>query len=112
MDAARDAEKLIVGVTRRIHDAGLEVVAHRAVDFDNDGLTVVWVLAESHLVLHHWGREGYATLDLHVCDYQAPNAVKAKTLVTTLTEFCFEQGTETWREIHLEAPARAECRAG
>lgn len=112
VDAARDTETLVAGVTRLVRNAGLEVVAHRAVDFENDGLTVVWVLAESHLVLHHWGLEGYATLDLHVCDYQASNAAKAQNLVAGLTEFCFQPGTETWREIHLEAPATAAFVAG
>jgi len=52
-----------------------------SVVFDNGGLTLVWVLAESHLVLHHWEMEGFATLDLHLCNYRGSNIERARRLV-------------------------------
>ena len=103
--AARTPAGLAETVSGQIRSAGLAVVEHRAVAFDNNGLTLVWVLAESHLVLHHWADEGFATLDLHVCDYNGSNAAKAAILVRTLTAFLFAPGTEHWNEVHLEAPA-------
>lgn len=106
-EAVRESGSLIGRVTALVRGAGLEVVGHRLVEFDNGGLTAVWVLAESHLVLHHWGHEGYATIDLHVCDYRVSNAVKAASLIESLTVFCFADATVTWRELHLEDPAPA-----
>lgn len=103
--AARTPHVLATTVAEQVRLAGLEVVGERIVSFDNGGLTLVWVLAESHLVLHHWSEEGFATIDLHVCDYLVSNASKANSLVESLTRFCFEPGTATWKEIHLETPA-------
>lgn len=102
---------LIGRVTALVRDAELEVVGHRLVEFDNGGLTAVWVLAESHLVLHHWSREGYVTIDLHVCDYRVSNAVRAASLVESLTDFCFANASATWRELHLEDPVPAAARS-
>ena len=63
--------------------------------------------AESHLVLHHWAEEGYATIDLHVCDYRESNAAKAGLLIESLAGFCFQPGTENRNEIHLQEPSAA-----
>ena len=105
MLAAKAPQSLVRQIASQVRSAGLEVVDQRAVGFGNGGLTLVWVLAESHLVLHHWPDEGFATLDLHVCDYQGSNAAKAATLVEALTTFCFAPGNATWKEVHLEMPA-------
>ncbi|MFQ5527462.1 MAG: S-adenosylmethionine decarboxylase [Thermoanaerobaculia bacterium] len=106
-DASAEPDLLALTIANQVQTAGLAVVDHRAVRFDNGGLTLAWILAESHLVLHHWAEEGYATIDLHVCDYGESNAVKAAALVETLTAFCFTPGTARWHEIHLEEPAAA-----
>lgn len=107
-EAAGESGSLIERVTALVRDAELEVVGHRLVEFDNGGLTAVWVLAESHLVLHHWAQEGYATIDLHVCDYRVSNAAKAASLLEKLDPFCFADDTATWRELHLEDPSRRQ----
>ena len=86
-------------------DSGLGVMSKQAVPFPGGGLTLVWVLAESHLVIHHWPEEGYATIDLHVCDYKSSNAFKARRLVAALEAFCFEGGSGRWNELELEPPA-------
>ena len=100
-------------LTARVRTAELEVVGSRSVDFDNGGLTLVLVLAESHLVLHHWAEEGFATIDLHVCDYHSSNAAKAERLVAALSVFCFATGTGRWHKVHLDDPVEAEAaRAG
>jgi S-adenosylmethionine/arginine decarboxylase-like enzyme len=100
--APEDLERLIAAQVRA---CGLEVLDRNVVRFDNGGLTLVWVLAESHLVVHYWAEEGFATLDLHVCDYESSNATRAVALVEGLTTFCFTPGSETWHELHLETPS-------
>ena len=83
---------------------GFEVVADNVVEFPDGGLTLVWVLAESHLVLHYWGNEGFTTIDLHICDYRDSNAAKARHLVAGLEATCFPSGTAEWREISVAEP--------
>lgn len=109
--AARTPEELGRRIAAEVESAGLEVVDQRLVSFDHGGLTLVWVLAESHLVLHHWRDEGFATLDLHICDYHGSNSVKAAVLAEALGAYCFAPGTAKWNEIHLEDPLPAAAMA-
>jgi S-adenosylmethionine/arginine decarboxylase-like enzyme len=102
--AADRPEDLLDEIERRVADSGLAVVARRAVPFPGGGLTLVWVLAESHLVLHYWAEEGYATIDLHVCDYRISNADNARRLVDSLRRFCFAAGSDRWQEHRLDRP--------
>ena len=103
--AARDPEALLAGIARAVGDTGLEVVSRLAVPFDNGGLTLVWVLAESHLVLHFWPEEGSATVDLHVCDYRRSNAGRAGDLVAHLNALLFVAGSDRWQELEVGRPA-------
>ena len=102
--AADRPSELLDEIERRVADSGLAVMTRQAVPFPDGGLTLVWVLAESHLVLHHWAAEGYATLDLHICDYRGSNAANARRLVAALRRFCFQPGSDSWHEQHLERP--------
>ena len=106
--AGLDHESVLAELTRRAENCGLRVMAERSVEFDNGGATYVCVLAESHLVVHLWTPEGYATVDLHVCDYREDNAPRAEELKKRLEEFCFESGTASWRELSL-APLQFNC---
>jgi S-adenosylmethionine/arginine decarboxylase-like enzyme len=99
-----DPEGLLGRIQEQVTASGLQVVARQAVRFGNGGLTLVWVLAESHLVLHVWTREGFASVDLHVCDYRESNAENARQLVGSLKEFCFEAGSDRWHELEVEDP--------
>lgn len=103
-DAANDPDALRRRVTDQVSACGLEVVGEQTVRFENDGLTLVWILAESHLVLHYWGAEGYVTIDLHVCDYRDSNRVRARRLAASLGALCFAAGSGTWHEMHLADP--------
>jgi S-adenosylmethionine/arginine decarboxylase-like enzyme len=105
-EAVQAPEALLDRVRGLVEESGLGVVAQQAVPFEGGGLTLVWVLSESHLVLHYWGAEGFATIDLHVCDYRQENQQRARRLAAALSAFCFEIGTESWRELWLEEPAR------
>ena len=105
-------EALLEEVARRVTDCGLGVMESRSVTFPGGGLTLVWVLSESHLVIHHWPEDDYATIDLHICDYQSSNALKARALTRSLEAYCFADGTASWRELELESPADRASAAG
>ena len=106
-----EPSRLLALVTERVVDCGLGVVVEQAVPFDNGGLTLVWVLAESHLVLHLWPEDGYATVDLHVCDYRASNADSARRLRQELADLCFAPGSVHWREMAVGEKPLAESSA-
>lgn len=91
--------RLLAPVGAVVREAGLQVVAEKAVPFTGGGATLVWVLAESHLVLHLWPELDRATLDLHVCDYRESNRDKACRLRDALDGFCFAPGSAAWREL-------------
>ena len=93
---------LVAASTSFAHEPVDEV--YNVVKFPDGGLTLVWVLAESHLVLHYWGAEGFATIDLHICDYRDSNRAKAQRLVETLESSCFLPGTAQWHEISVAEP--------
>ncbi len=105
--ASGDPEGLLARVADLVVETGLGVVARHAVPFEGGGLTLVWVLAESHLVVHYWPEEAAATIDLHVCDFQRPNAARARALVALLDRFCFAPGTSSWRELEIQGVAPA-----
>ncbi len=102
--AASESESLLGVVAGLVTDSGLQVVASQSARFDNDGLTLVWILAESHLVIHVWQVEAFATVDLHVCDYRESSTERARRLVASLEAFCFAAGSASWHEIHLDNP--------
>ena len=93
-----DSEQLLDNIAAHVRACHLHVVATQAVPFDHDGLTLVWVLAESHVVLHVWPELRSATLDLHVCNYGASNAANARALRDRLAEACFATGGH-WAEL-------------
>lgn len=101
-NAARQPDELVRTVTALVAASGLSVVSHQVVQFPGGGTTFVWVLAESHCVLHHWAAEGFATIDLHVCDYRRSNAELARALVARLGALAFVAETADWRELHVE----------
>ena len=99
--------QLLATVGAAVREAGLQVVADKAVPFVSGGATLVWVLAESHLVLHLWPELDRATLDLHVCDYRESNRDKARRLRDALETLCFAPGSAAWRELAVGGDAGA-----
>ena len=91
-------------ITKLIVESGLHVVAEYATGFDQGGKTLAWILAESHLVLHLWMEEGFATLDLHVCDYRRSNVEGAARLRKSLDGVCFADSGGEWREMSVDYP--------
>jgi S-adenosylmethionine/arginine decarboxylase-like enzyme len=105
-DAAHP-DRVIHDIALLIEESGLKVISQEAVRFENGGATLVWILAESHLVIHLWTEEGFATIDLHVCDYQTSNMERAEHLKILLSEFCFDKGEATWHKFKLDQPVTA-----
>jgi len=104
----QDADGLLREIGALVTESGLKVMEGSKVEFDNGGATLVWVLAESHLVVHLWRPEGFATVDLHICDYRSDNGPKAAALRRRIEEFCFVPGSESWRELSLPTPDDAD----
>ena len=102
-----DAPRLLAEISEAVRGAGLQVVADQAVPFTGGGATLVWVLAESHLVLHLWPELSRATIDLHICDYRDSNRGKAQRLRDALAALCFAPGSAAWRELSVGADGPA-----
>lgn len=98
--AAPDGLAAVLAQIVRQH--GFRVVSQHTALFDNGGLTLVSVLAESHMVLHVWRDERRATLDLHVCDFKTSNEKGARALMDALSAYCFAaSGAVRHAEMHL-----------
>lgn len=64
---------------------GLTVVGELAFTFPNQGVSAIVLLLESHIALHFWPEESKVTVDIHICDYQRENCIKAQMLTQILT---------------------------
>lgn len=91
-----DGAALVEDMRRLVRVAGLDILAEQAVSLDHGGITLVWVLTESHLVVHLWPARDFATIDLHVCDDRSSHLLKAVRLRDALDGFCFPPGAGTW----------------
>ena len=100
-------DDVAVQISEMIVCCDLEIVSQKTVHFDNGGATLVWILAESHLVVHLWTREDFATVDLHVCDYKSSNLESAQRLRDGLDKFCFAPAVSKWLEFTLPQPTSA-----
>jgi S-adenosylmethionine/arginine decarboxylase-like enzyme len=109
--AFEDVPALSITIIELVESSGLKVVDEKQTAFPGGGMTLAWILAESHLIMHFWAEEGFTTLDLHVCDYDRSNADKAAVLVRSLEAFCFAPGTARWQELSLEDPVVAPMSA-
>ena len=50
-----------------VESSGLHIVKFMEHRFDPFGLTLIWILAESHLAIHTWPEYGTILVDLFVC---------------------------------------------
>lgn len=64
--------------------AGLSAVGDRFHQFDPCGVTGTVLLAESHLAIHTWPEDRFATVDVFVCNFQHDNTAKATHLLDLL----------------------------
>ena len=61
-------------------------VGDRFHQFYPGGVTGTVLLAESHLAIHTWPEERFATVDVFVCNFQHDNTAKATLLLDLLRE--------------------------
>lgn len=108
---AAKPEEVAGRISRHIVESGLTIVSQKTVGFDNGGATLIWVLAESHLVVHLWSSEAFATIDLHICDYETSNLERALRLKAALNDYCFDGTEAVWQEFTLPQPAAARLRS-
>jgi S-adenosylmethionine decarboxylase len=71
---------------QQIQVVGLTLVSETSFTFQPRGISVVALLAESHVALHFWPELGKITLDIHVCDFHHDNLAKAKQLAELLAQ--------------------------
>ncbi|MGQ4832273.1 MAG: adenosylmethionine decarboxylase [Candidatus Asgardarchaeia archaeon] len=62
-----DAEYLEDLLLRASKHAGLTVLSTHVHRYDPQGVTVLVIIAESHLMIHTWPEYGYAAIDIFTC---------------------------------------------
>src|SRR5947207_14434355 len=66
--------------------SGLTAVGDQFHQFDPQGVTGTVLLAESHLAIHTWPENGFASVDVFVCNFKSDNTAKARQLFDALRE--------------------------
>ena len=64
--------------------AGLSAVGERFHQFAPHGVTGTVLLAESHLAIHTWPENRFASVDVFVCNFRSDNTAKAQQLFQSL----------------------------
>jgi S-adenosylmethionine decarboxylase proenzyme len=54
---------------------------------NNNEITCVVALAESHITIHTWPEKKYVSLDIFVCNLWEDNSIKAKKIYQDLIDF-------------------------
>lgn len=64
----------------------VKVLRCAAQAFPNDGLTLCYILAESHLAIHTWPEKGLVNVDLFLCNYSRNNNHRARAVLGGLVQ--------------------------
>jgi len=62
-----DAEFLLSTLERAADEVGARVVRKVTHRFSPQGVSVILILAETHLSIHTWPEHGYAAVDIFIC---------------------------------------------
>ena len=62
-----DAGYLADLLKRAIEYAGLTLLSVHTHKYEPQGVTVLAIIAESHLMIHTWPEYGYASVDIYTC---------------------------------------------
>lgn len=62
-----DCDGITQLLNRAASAAGAKVISIQAHRFENQGVTAIALLAESHISVHTWPRCGYASVDIYTC---------------------------------------------
>lgn len=67
-DADLDDDGFLMGTLERAaEDVGARVVRKVTQRFSPQGVSIILILAETHLSIHTWPEHGYAAVDIFVC---------------------------------------------
>ena len=85
-----------------VGQVGLTMVGELAFTFQPQGVSAIALLAESHVALHFWPEKGKVTIDIHVCDFEQGNQVKAEQLAQLLSlRITGESSVEHWHCLSI-----------
>ncbi len=76
-----DPEKIMDLLQKAALDAGATIVKSFFHQFSPNGVTGVAVLAESHLSIHTWPKEGYVAADIFTCGSTTKPELGVKSLI-------------------------------
>jgi S-adenosylmethionine decarboxylase len=84
-----------------VQTVGLQLVNETAFTFQPQGVSVVVLLAESHVALHFWPELGKATVDIHVCDVHQDNRAKAQRLADLVAAALSDNPQAAWHTFSI-----------
>lgn len=68
-------QTLAVFAERAIEASGMQIVNQVLHPFEPQGMTAIWVLAESHFAIHTYPEHKYLSVDIYTCGQEGnPNA--------------------------------------
>lgn len=62
-----EPDRLRAGCVEAINASGMRIVTQAHIEFEPQGMTAVWILAESHMTLHTFPEHGYCSIDVYTC---------------------------------------------
>jgi S-adenosylmethionine/arginine decarboxylase-like enzyme len=99
--ARATAPELLQLLNRVIEQADLTPFSAATATFEPQGISVVVILAESHVAIHIWPEEHQASVDIHVCDYHRNNRPRAERLAALLALQLTEGTDPTWHSLTI-----------
>ncbi|AFZ15089.1 S-adenosylmethionine decarboxylase related protein [Crinalium epipsammum PCC 9333] len=82
--------------------ANMQPMGEVSVEFQPQGISAVILLSESHVALHLWPEHKKICIDIHVCDYQENNLIKAQNLANLLTlKLSANNEQEKWHYLKI-----------
>ncbi len=92
--------QFLTALKTSVQTVGLTPISQTGFTFAPHGVSVVVLLAESHVALHYWPEKDKVTVDIHICDYQQTNRLKAEQLTHLLTQWLSETSGH-WHRLSL-----------
>lgn len=80
-EIVNDAGKIMQILSEAVNDAGATIIKQFYHEFTPPGITGVAILAESHISIHTWPKEGYVAVDLFTCGTQTDPKLAEKRLL-------------------------------
>ena len=102
-----DPERLSELLHAAAHKVGANVLTEAKAAFQPHGVTVVLVLAESHIILATWPEYNYAMLDLLLCN----DGMDPEVAAATVAEFLKPTETRQQRIAHHIGPKAPPLRS-